>query len=324
MLYIDGFAGPGEYAGGEPGSPIIALEAARTQHANLAGELIFIFVEDRPDRVAHLKNRIAVLQLPKQFKVQVSEGTFAERATKVLSRMDAAPDSVPPTFALIDPFGFAGIPYHLIERLLAKNRCEVLITFMVDSINRWLTHPDEQIRAHITDTFGTDEAVRIAFGTGDRAEALKDLYQRQLQKAARFVRYFDMRDHDNRTVYYLFFASNNRLGHLKMKEAMWKVDPFGDFRFSDVTDPLQTLLFDAPTTAPLAQELSQKFRGTGQHPVSIIETHVEDNTAYLSKHMREALQQLENDQRLQVAELKADGKKRRAKSFPPDVLVTFM
>ena len=28
MLYIDGFAGPGEYTGGEPGSPIIALEAA--------------------------------------------------------------------------------------------------------------------------------------------------------------------------------------------------------------------------------------------------------------------------------------------------------
>src|SRR5215475_1669133 len=28
IVYIDGFSGPGEYAGGEPGSPIIALEAA--------------------------------------------------------------------------------------------------------------------------------------------------------------------------------------------------------------------------------------------------------------------------------------------------------
>jgi len=28
IVYIDGFAGPGEYSGGEPGSPIIALEAA--------------------------------------------------------------------------------------------------------------------------------------------------------------------------------------------------------------------------------------------------------------------------------------------------------
>ena len=30
IIYIDGFAGPGEYVGGEPGSPIIALEAARS------------------------------------------------------------------------------------------------------------------------------------------------------------------------------------------------------------------------------------------------------------------------------------------------------
>ena len=37
VLFIDGFAGPGEYDGGEPGSPIIALPAlmehrARNQH----------------------------------------------------------------------------------------------------------------------------------------------------------------------------------------------------------------------------------------------------------------------------------------------------
>jgi three-Cys-motif partner protein len=212
MLYIDGFAGPGEYQGGEPGSPIIALEAARTHHANRAGELIFIFVEQRSDRVAHLKNRIAALQLPAQFKVQVFEGTFAERIMKVLSRMDAAPDNVPPTFVLIDPFGFSGIPYELIKRLLRKNKCEVLITVMVDSINRWLTHPAEVVRAQITETFGTEEAISIAFGTGERAVALKDLYQRQLQKAGQFVRYFDMRDHDNRTIYYLFFATNNPRG----------------------------------------------------------------------------------------------------------------
>ena len=51
IVYIDGFSGPGQYAGGEPGSPIIALEAARTHRANLAGELMFLFVEERNDRV---------------------------------------------------------------------------------------------------------------------------------------------------------------------------------------------------------------------------------------------------------------------------------
>ena len=114
-------------------------------------------------------------------------------------------------------------------------------------MNRWLTHPDEDIRSHIVETFGTEEAIKIAHGTGDRATALKDLYHRQLNKAAKFVRYFEMRDQDGRLVYYLFFASNNPLGHLKMKEAMWKVDPLGDdFTFSDSTNPDQQVLFTSP------------------------------------------------------------------------------
>ena len=151
IVYIDGFAGPGEYKGGEPGSPIIALEAARTHRANLAGELVFVFMEERPDRVAHLQGRIATIQLPGHFNVRVEQGTFAEQLAALLDGLDKERGQIAPTFALIHPFGFAGIPYALIKRLLAKDKCEVLITFMVDSINRWLTHPDENIRAHITE-----------------------------------------------------------------------------------------------------------------------------------------------------------------------------
>ena len=323
-VYIDGFSGPGEYRDGEPGSPIIALEAASCHQAKLAGELVFIFIEERPDRVAHLKSRIATMRLPAQFRVHVEQGTFAERLTHILDELDAQQGQIAPTFALIDPFGFAGIPYTLIKRLLAKPRCEVLINFMVEHINRFLTHPHDEVRAHITDAFGTDEALKVAFGPGNRAEALKNLYHEQLRKSARYVRYFEMCGGDNRVVYYLFFAGNSQLGHLRMKEAMWKVDPVGEFRFSDATDPNQTLLFNAPAPAArLAEELSARFRDAGEIPVSLIETHVEDDTGYLGKHMREALQQLEREGQLIVSRLKSDGTKRRGGSFPSDAFVTF-
>lgn len=324
IVYIDGFSGPGEYAAGEPGSPIIALEAARTHRAKLGGEIVFLFIEERSDRVANLKKCIATLELPSHFKVHSEEGTFAANLTKLLNDLDAEKGQIAPTFALIDPFGFAGIPYTLVRRLLQKNRCEVLVTFMVDSINRWLTHPDDTIRAHITETFGTEEAVKIAFGSGDRAYALKNLYQRQLQHVARFVRYFEMRDRENRVVYYLFFGSNNPLGHLKMKEAMWKVDPMGDFRFSDATDPNQALLFNEPSIRPLVDSLVARFRANGQVAIDRVETFVNDDTAYLRKHMGEALLQLEAEEKLTVADTKTDGKKRRAKSFPNEALVTFL
>jgi len=325
IVYVDGFAGPGRYTGGEPGSPIVALEAALTHQAKLPGELVFLFIEKRSDRADLLSAEIAKLQLTPSFKVQVQRGSFASELGKTLGELDTASSQIAPAFALIDPFGFSGIPYALIQRLLSKNKCEVLGTVMVDSINRWLEHPDGNITAHIVETFGTDEAIRIAEGKGDRVTELKNLYHRQINKAAKFVRYFEMRDREGRLVYYLFFASNNPLGHVKMKEAMWKVDPLGDFSFSDSTNPNQQLLFNRdPPTAPLAIDMSVKFRTVGQIPIKRVETYVQDCTAYLRKHMGEALLQLEADGKLKVADNKTDGKKRRARSFPNEGLVTFL
>jgi three-Cys-motif partner protein len=324
IVYIDGFSGPGRYSGGEPGSPIIALESARTHRANLAGELVFLFIEERQDRADNLDREIGSIQLPAHFKVKVERGTFAEDLTTRLDQLDADGHEVSPTFALIDPFGFSGIPYSLVSRLLSKNRCEVLITFMVDAINRWLNHPGTDIRAHITETFGTDAAIAIVEGVGDRPVQLRNLYQQQLRKVARFVRYFEMRDCNNRIVYYLFFASNNSLGHRKMKEAMWKVDPLGEFTFSDSTDPNQQILFTEPFTDPLAGALASRYRGVGEIPVGLAEAYVLEETGYLRKHMGEVLTHLESGGLLKVAEFKTDGTKRRAKTFPKEALITFV
>ena len=325
IVYVDGFAGPGRYTGGEPGSPIVALEAALTHQAKLPGELVFLFIEKSTDRADRLSAEIGKLPLTPSFNVRVQRGSFADELGKTLDELDTTSSQIAPTFALIDPFGFSGIPYALIQRLLSKNKCEVLVTVMVDSINRWLAHPAEKITAHIVETFGTDEAIRIAEGKGDRVTELKSLYHGQLNKAAKFVRYFEMRDRDGRLVYYLFFASNNSLGHLKMKEAMWKIDPMGEFSFSDSTDPNQQLLFNLdPAMAPLATNISAKFRSAGQIPVMRVETYVQDLTAYLRMHMGKALRQLETDGKLKVADNKIDGKKRRAKSFPNEALVTFL
>ena len=122
VIYLDGFAGPGRYTGGEPGSPIIALEAALTHQAKLPGELVFLLIENRPDRADHLDAEIAKLQLTSSFKVQVERGTFADKLGKTLDSLDSDGSPIAPTFALIDPFGFSGIPYALIQRLLVQEQ----------------------------------------------------------------------------------------------------------------------------------------------------------------------------------------------------------
>jgi three-Cys-motif partner protein len=59
ILFVDGFAGPGEYQGGEPGSPVIALKTAIEHSRDFPVPVRMIFVEDRPDRFEHLKSVIA-------------------------------------------------------------------------------------------------------------------------------------------------------------------------------------------------------------------------------------------------------------------------
>ncbi|PSN94208.1 hypothetical protein B9Q06_09975 [Candidatus Marsarchaeota G2 archaeon ECH_B_2] len=55
VLYIDGFAGPGEYDDGSDGSPLLALEVARTHKLKLASEVVFLFVEEDKERFNHLR-----------------------------------------------------------------------------------------------------------------------------------------------------------------------------------------------------------------------------------------------------------------------------
>jgi three-Cys-motif partner protein len=320
IVYLDGFSGPGRYLGGEPGSPIVALQSALAHAARLTKDVDFFFIEERSDRADHLDAEIAKLALPVTFRVTVQRGEFAKNFGQTLDAIDRNGLKMAPTFALIDPFGFSGLPYALIKRLLSHQKCEVLITFMVDSMNRWLKSPDESITAHIVETFGTPEALTLAHGP-NRIDTLKQLYFAQLRKLARFVRYFEMRNHDDRVVYYLFFASNNPLGHERMKQAIWKVDPNGEFGFSDATNPAQTVLFKNPHAEDLAEQISSKFRGQSKLAVLRIETFVNDETAYLRKHMTAALKHLEAQSRLTAEPTKSDGKKRTAGTFSNEVLV---
>lgn len=324
IVYIDGFCGPGRYKGGEPGSPVIALDVALNHHKTLTCELAFWFIDHREDRINHLKRELQQRTIPAHFNVSVECGIFQKQLDHLLKTMEQDRATMVPTFAFIDPFGFSGIPFSLIKRLLVQRQCETFITFMVDAINRFIEHPEGKIVRHIVDAFGTEESVAVASQPDERVKALRTLYQRQLEGEAEFVRYFEMRDRNDRIEYYLFFASNDRLGHLKMKEAMWRVDPEGEFRFSDGTDPNQIVLFEADTTLPLVSLLQARFTGRGVITGKDVLRYVEDKTAYLKKHITAALKQEEAAKRVVINPTKSDGSKRRRNTYPEDSLMTFV
>jgi three-Cys-motif partner protein len=323
LVYLDGFCGPGRYAGGEDGSPIIAIKEALKHSERLNNrELTFLFIDNCKSRIEHLKDELAAMELPNNFKVfpWLNEFELASRYT--LDELEQKGLNLAPTFAFIDPFGFKGIPFELVSRLLNNPKSEIFINVMIDYINRFVEHPDPGTRRHIIDLFATRKVLDAIKSEGDRISSLLLLYQKQLKRHARFVRFFEMKDDRNKILYYLFFASNHPLGHAKMKEAFWKVDPTSGFRFSDATDPNQLVLFDLDPTQDLAKALQEKY---ADRTVQVVEVRgfVEDETTYTASHMRQALNLLETEKLVHVNEYKADGKKRRKGTFPDEAIVQF-
>ncbi|MBI2917180.1 MAG: three-Cys-motif partner protein TcmP [Chloroflexi bacterium] len=299
LAYIDGFAGPGRYSKGEDGSPIIALKAALENADRIGSKVTFLFVEEREDRAATLQDIVDEMrtEIPTRFTVKVEGGrTFEQAARAFLMQYTEQGTPPPPTFAFIDPFGWTGIPFSLVEAILSYRSCEVLVTFMYEEINRFIGHPDQA--GNFDSFFGTTEwRTAIALATSrDRNRYLHNLYLNQLRQSAKaqYARSFEMRNDRDVADYYLFYATNSMLGLKKMKESMWRVDPSGEFTFSDVTDPRQLVLFaKEPQFDILRPRIVERFRGR-EVMVRDVEEFVVAETAFRETHYkRQVLRQME-------------------------------
>src|SRR3990172_8933903 len=145
LIFIDGFAGPGRYSGGEEGSPIIALrsllEHQYFRRPQQGREVVFLFIEQDEARAAALRQEVGefgkVQAIPGWVKTGVVHGEFAPIMTDLLDKLARDGHQLAPTFAFIAPFGFARVPMRVIARILANPRCECLLTFMYEPINRF-------------------------------------------------------------------------------------------------------------------------------------------------------------------------------------------
>ena len=146
VIYIDGFAGPGKYKGGEDGSPLIALQAARDHRVKMKAEIVFAFVEKDKRRYEHLRKVVKTIAptLPRNFRVSCIHGSFSEEISSLMNQLDEQEARLAPSLVFIDPFGFAHTPFSTVSRIMQNPRCEVLITFMYEEINRFLGHPGHE------------------------------------------------------------------------------------------------------------------------------------------------------------------------------------
>jgi three-Cys-motif partner protein len=329
IIYLDGFAGPGVYSGGEDGSPVIALETA-VKHVLQAHfkEIVFFFIEKDQRRAKMLEKVLAERfpRLPNNMKYQVIGAAFAPTFELVLDRLDKGGAMLAPTFAFLDPFGFSGLPMKLIGRMMKCDKCEVLVTFMVGFIKRFLIEDRE---AALNELFATDEWKKAneLEKPDDRLKFLVNLYEKQLKCVgdAQHVRSFAMTNKQNQIIYYLVFGTKHPKGLEVMKEAMWKTDRTGSYGFSDLSDPNQITFMDIgdkPYWVPKAAEMVyKKFRG---QTVSVEKIHefIVTGTAFL--YRTPILQYLEKSSPLKIVRVDVPKPaKRRAFTYPEHCSVTF-
>lgn len=328
VLFLDGFSGPGEYDGGEPGSPIVALKTLLDHPAfpTLKSEFNFFFYDSDKQRVEYLSDVIEDLRKlyggwPPNVKVNAEVGAFEQVANDVVTQLESQRKQLAPTFAFIDPFGFSGTPLETISRLLAFDKCEVFFNFMFDHVNRFIEQ--EPVEHHMAALFGCDDFTAVNGLAGPARKAfIHDLYKRQLHTVGgfEFVSSFEMINKTGHTGYYLFHGTRHLSGLKLMKDSMWRVDPGSGCRFSDRFAGQDVLFGGADVdTGPLAAALKARFAGQDVS-VADVEVFTLTETPYSASHWnRRTLVPMEKSGQIRVV----SSQRSKNYTYPPGTIVRF-
>ncbi|HET6248486.1 MAG TPA: three-Cys-motif partner protein TcmP [Tepidisphaeraceae bacterium] len=268
FLYVDGFAGPGEYTNSAECSPLAALAAAKVTRGQLgekwvAGAITCIFMEPDHSRCEHLRGRIKGFADDPFLLIKVMEKSFVDGMAQLMKELPQPFASSDPLFVFIDPFGATGVPFDVVRRILATECSEVLINLDADGVVRIFSAANPNRDEQLTAVFG-DESWRSALLPEEPFDVLcrrvLELYKTKLRALAgiSYVFAFEMRGKTDALNYYLVFASHNPLGLTKMKEAMRTIDQSGQYMFSDGGIG-QDLLFRFDDPKHFADALHKKF-----------------------------------------------------------------
>jgi three-Cys-motif partner protein len=328
LVYIDGFAGPGEYKGGEDGSPVLVLKALKEHQLNKSfggTEFVNIFIEKDERRTKNLEQVIKerVEPLPNWIKYSIEHTEFNKEMQKILNHLETEGKNLAPCFCFVDPFGWSDIDYEVLASIMKYKKAELLITFMSGYLERFVWDPlhinsikklysEEQIEA-IKDSRNDESLVTRYF-----LENLKNKIVSNGGNEDLFSLAFSAYNANNRLEYYLIYLTKNCKGFEVMKNAMFDAAKDGSYKFSDFDfDPSQKTLMDygqeyswIQDAAEETEKLLETSFGRGESiPISVVKSVIICKTKW--KYKAAILKHLENNVKIKIV-----AEKRRAGTYP--------
>ncbi|WP_100522624.1 three-Cys-motif partner protein TcmP [Mycobacteroides abscessus] len=269
VTYAEGFAGPGIYTDGSPGSPVIALRAILDDPKlrTTSRKMRLLFVDHEPKCTTLLDERltaaaapVALQNLPKYgITVDIKTGECVPTLEQLLTAHSAWGR---PMLVVLDTWGSA-VPLDLVRRVAENGNSEVIITVLPQYFSRFaevsdLTQGDE--------VFGGTGWRKVAEQPSEtKARWLLQHYRETIRAAGfDYVLDFELIDLRGKSLY-LVFGTTHVLGLTKMKEAMWAVDSVSGAGYRDPRDPdQQTLEIEIePNTEPLKRLIVARLRAAG-------------------------------------------------------------
>jgi len=316
IIFFDCFAGRGEYVDKTGkfvalGSPIIALQVANSLLKQCAekkrkpyfDEFVCIGIEKDRENFQNLQSIIERendnLEFGSKLKVGLENDEFANVVDKILKSVGTG---IAPSFFFIDPFGFSGVPFEIVKKILSLPRTEIFFTLMTQAISRFLTVEKVEEALNLLYPIPEWKQVYTLQDVQRRDQALKDIYVKCLTEIAGVKYVFPFRvcmDERYRTLYYLIHATNHFDGLKIMKDIMYKQGASGLFAYLGPEESMyrgQMKLFKDDLTS-LEEFLRELFKGQTKTFGEILEkTYV--HTQFVESHCKDALQGLEKEKKI--------------------------
>ena len=190
ITFVDGFSGPWEskaenFIDSSFMIAIAALRSAQKQIFERTGErrrIRCFFSEKNADAYGQLRIAVTQFHRPEEkFEIKTYFGSFEDAVSEIQPFIG---NSFPLIF--IDPTGWTGYPFEKIKLLFARPKCEVVINFMYEFVNRFVYSDDEDIVASLDPILGGPGWRNRLDGSLPRGIAVEKLFRETLKSAGNF------------------------------------------------------------------------------------------------------------------------------------------